>query len=353
MAQLAGALMADGKGVLAIDESPVTCNRRFAEIGIEQTIDSRRAYRQMIVTTPGLGRSISGAILHDETMGQYLEDGRSIVSGLTDAGIIPGIKVDTGVRQLAGHDGERVTEGLDGLRDRLASYADRGARFAKWRAVLAIGQARPSGACIAVNAKALGRYAVLCQEAGLVPIIEPEVLMDGGHDIECCGDVTGLVLRHVFIELIDQGAMLEGVILKPNMIVPGLACAEIAALDAVAERTVTCLLRSVPAAVPGIAFLSGGQSPQLASQRLDAIVKRAGSRAPWAIGFSFARGIQQPALAAWHGRSDRVVAAQQALERRARCNRAARQGRYDAAMEASGPPPAEVELRSISHHDRI
>jgi fructose-bisphosphate aldolase, class I len=258
LAEVAGKLMADGKGLLAIDESPVTCNRRFAETGTDQTFENRRAYRDMIVTTPDLGRSISGAILQDETIGQRVDDGRSFAGALSDAGIIPGIKVDIGARPLAGHVGEKVTEGLDGLRERLADYAERGARFTKWRAVLAIDHDRPSHAGIAVNASAHGRYAALCQEVGLVPVVEPEVLMDGEHDVARCGRVTENVLRHVFAELVEQDVMLEGLILKPNMILPGLASAETPAVEDVADRTLACLLRAVPAAVPGIAFLSGG-----------------------------------------------------------------------------------------------
>jgi fructose-bisphosphate aldolase class I len=234
---------------------------------------------------------------------------------------------------MAGHPGEKITEGLDGLRDRLAEYSQMGARFAKWRAVIAVGDGIPSRGCIEANAHALARYAALCQEAGLVPVVEPEVLMDGEHTLERCGEVTEEVLRTVFHELYTQRVALEGMLLKPNMVVPGLACPQQEAVDEVADATVRCLLRAVPAAVPGIAFLSGGQSAELASARLNAMNVRFKSRAPWALAFSFARAIQQPALEIWRGQEAQVPAAQQALSHRARCNRAARRGEYNAAME--------------------
>jgi fructose-bisphosphate aldolase class I len=250
-----------------------------------------------------------------------------------NAGIIPGIKVDTGAKDMAGHPGEKVTEGLDGLRERLAEYSKMGARFAKWRAVIAVGDSIPSRGCVEANAHALARYAGLCQEAGLVPVVEPEVLMDGEHTLERCREVTEEVLRTVFSQLYTQRVALEGMILKPNMVVPGLTCPKQETVDEVADATVGCLLRAVPAAVPGIAFLSGGQSGELASARLNAMNARFKSRLPWALAFSFARAIQQPALEIWRGEEANVQAAQKALYHRARCNRAARRGQYDAAME--------------------
>jgi fructose-bisphosphate aldolase class I len=326
-------LFADNKGLLAMDESNGTCNKRFAELGIPQTEEARRAYRELIVTTQGLGESISGAILYDETIRQRTVDGTPFVKVLIEAGIIPGIKVDMGAKDLAGLPGERVTEGLDGLRDRLAEYFRLGARFAKWRAVIAIGDDIPSRACIEANAQALARYAALCQEAGLVPVVEPEVLLDGNHTLERCFEVTEEVLREVFRQLYAQRVMLEGIILKPNMVLPGSACPKQESLEDVAEGTVNCFLQSVPAAVPAIAFLSGGQSAELASARLNAMNVRFKSRLPWALAFSFARAIQQPALELWKGQDDNVHAAQQALYHRARCNQAARGGEYSQAME--------------------
>jgi len=358
LTETAGKLVADDKGLLAMDESIPTCNRRFAKLGIPQTVEARRAYREMIVTTPGLGESISGAILYDETIRQGKEDGAAFLKVLADAGIIPGIKVDTGAKDLAGHPGEKVTEGLDGLRERLVEYFRMGARFAKWRAVIVIGPGIPSRSGLEANAHALARYAALCQEAGLVPIVEPEVLMDGDHPLERCRQVTEEVLRTVFIQLNCQRVLLEGMLLKPNMVLPGLNCPphkeveEVAVgeqqyqvrledrppedeedVDEVADATVNSLLRVVPAAVPGIAFLSGGQSAQLASARLNAMNISFKSRLPWALAFSFARAIQQPALEIWRGEAVNVSLAQQALRQRAACNRAARRGEYSAAME--------------------
>jgi fructose-bisphosphate aldolase class I len=272
-------------------------------------------------------------ILYDETIHQQKKDGTPFVKAIAEAGIIPGIKVDTGSKDLAAHPGEKITEGLDGLRDRLKEYFQMGARFAKWRAVIAVGDGLPSRGCIESNAQALARYAALCQESGLVPVVEPEVLMDGAHTLERCCEVTEKVLRMVFNQLYAQRVILESMILKPNMVLPGLSCPQQDSVDEVANATVTCLLRSVPAAVPGIAFLSGGQSAELASARLNAMSIRFKPRLPWALAFSFARAIQQPALEIWQGDEARVSAAQQALVHRARCNRAARRGEYDAAME--------------------
>ena len=328
-------LFADNKGLLAMDESTPTCNKRFAALGIPQTVEARRAYRELIVTTPGLGESIGGAILYDETIRQQKSDGTPFVKVLIDAGIIPGIKVDAGAKALAGHPGEKVTEGLDGLRDRLTEYSRLGARFAKWRAVIAIGDGLPSSGCIHANAHALARYASLCQEAGLVPVVEPEVLMDGDHTLERCCEVTGEVLRTVFSELFAQRVMLEGMILKPNMVLPGAACAKQVTVDEVAYATLSCFMRAVPAAVPAIAFLSGGQSAELASARLNAMNVRSKSRLPWALAFSFARAIQQPALELWKGQEASVLAAQKILYHRARCNQAARRGEYSQGMEQS------------------
>jgi fructose-bisphosphate aldolase, class I len=331
--ETAKAMVGGDKGVLAMDESNPTCNKRFASLGIPQTAEARRAWRELIVTTPGLGESISGAILYDETIRQQKKDGTPFVKVISDAGIILGIKVDMGAKDMAGHPGEKVTEGLDGLRDRLKEYFQMGARFAKWRAVITVGDGIPSRGCIEANAQALARYAALCQEAGLVPMVEPEVLMDGDHTLERCGEVTEEVLRMVFSQLYAQRVTLEGMILKPNMVLPGLSCSVQAAVDQVADATVACLLRAVPAAVPGVAFLSGGQAPELASARLNAMNVRFKSRLPWALAFSFARAIEQPALEIWQGKEANVLAAQEVLNHRARCDRAARRGEYNAAMD--------------------
>jgi fructose-bisphosphate aldolase class I len=331
--ETANLLFADDKGLLAMDESNGTCNKRFEKLGIPQTVEARRAYRDLIVTTSGLGESIGGAILCDETIRQQKSDDTPFVKVLIEAGITPGIKVDTGAKALAGHPGEKVTEGLDGLRDRLQEYFQMGARFAKWRAVIAIGKGLPSWGCIEANAHALARYAALCQEAGLVPVVEPEVIMDGEHTSEQCCEVTGEVLRVVFRELFAQRVILEGMVLKPNMMLPGMTCTVQPTVEEVADATVNCFLRSVPAAVPAIAFLSGGQPAAMASARLNAMNVRFKSRLPWALAFSFARAIQQPALEIWKGHEANVVPAQQALYHRARCNQAARRGEYSPAME--------------------
>jgi fructose-bisphosphate aldolase class I len=329
----ASRLVADHKGLLAMDESDPTCNKRFAKLGIPQTADARRAYRELIVTAPGLGESISGAILFDETIRQQKKDGTPFAKALVAAGIIPGIKVDAGAKDLAAHPGEKITEGLDGLRERLAEYFQMGARFAKWRAVITIGENIPSRSCLEANAQTLARYAALCQEAGLVPIVEPEVLMDGTHTLERCRKVTEETLRNVFIQLNCQRVLLEGMILKPNMVLPGLDCPKQESVDEVADATMKTLLRTVPAAVPGVAFLSGGQPSELASARLNAMNVRFKSRMPWALTFSFSRAIQQPALELWQGKDANVLPAQKALLHRAKCNRAARRGEYSAAME--------------------
>lgn len=321
------------KGLLAMDESNPTCNKRFAKLGIPQTEENRRTYRELILTTPDLGKYISGAILYDETIRQSTKNGIPFVKVAVDAGIIPGIKVDEGAKDLAGYPGEKITEGLDGLRERLKEYYQMGARFAKWRAVITIGEGIPSQGCIKANAQALARYAALCQEAGLVPIVEPEVLMDGDHTLQRCSEVTEEVLHIVFDELYNQRVMLEGMLLKPNMIVPGLDCPKQESVDEVADATVKVLLRTVPAAVPGIMFLSGGQSSELATARLNAMNARFKSRLPWALSFSFARAIQQPALDIWQNKEANVSSAQQALSHRAKCNQVARSGQYHPEME--------------------
>jgi fructose-bisphosphate aldolase class I len=332
----ARSLVGGGKGLLAMDESNSTCNQRFAKRGIPQTVEARREYRELIIMASGLGESISGAILSDETIRQQKKDGTPFLKVMAGAGIVAGIKVDAGAKELALHPGEKVTEGLDGLRERLIEYFELGARFAKWRAVIAIGRDLPSAACIEANAHALARYASLCQEAGLVPIVEPEVLMDGDHTLQRCRDVTWQAQRVVFNQLASQGVLLEGMILKPNMVLAGQDCVSQPSVDEVADATVECLLQTVPAAVPGIAFLSGGQSAELASARLNAMHVRFKARQsplPWALTFSYARAIQQPALDIWGGQESQRTAAQKALVHRARCNRAALQGKYSAAME--------------------
>jgi len=329
----AAALLTGSKGLLAMDESTGTCNKRFAQLGIPQHEAARRDWRELIVSTPQLNECISGAILYDETIHQQKRDGTPIIKAIIDAGIIPGIKVDTGAVPLAGFIGEKITEGLDGLRERLTAYAALGARFAKWRGVIVIGDGIPTKGCIAANAHALARYAALCQEAGLVPMVEPEVLMDGNHDLQRCFDVTQEVLHGVFDQLYQQKVLLEGMILKPNMVMSGLQCETQSTMDEVADATIKCLLRCVPAAVAGIAFLSGGQSGQSATQHLNAMHVRHQSQLPWPLTFSFARAIQQPAMEIWGGRDKNVEAAQTALYHRAKCDEAARRGAYNISME--------------------
>ena len=338
LVETARLLVACGKGLLAMDESNATCDCRFAEAGIPQTADFRQRYRTLLITTPGLGDAISGAILSDETIRQSAPDGRPFVSLLVDRNVVPGIKVDLGTHALALHPGETMTEGLDGLAARLRDYAALGARFAKWRAVLAIGDGLPSPAAIAANAHSLARYAALCQACGIVPIVEPEVLMTGNHSSTRSGTATETVLRAVFNALVEQGVMLEAMILKPNMILAGSDWPGESTAEMVADETLACLLRTVPAAVAGIAFLSGGQSGPLAAARLDAINRRRSldsSRAPWPLVFSFARAIQHPGLQIWQGDDANMAAAQAAVGQRARCSHAAIHGRYDAAMEAT------------------
>jgi fructose-bisphosphate aldolase class I len=331
-------LLAEGKGLLAMDESNSTCNRRFEKIGIPQTEEYRRAYREMILTTPGLGEFISGAILFDETIRQSAKDGTPLIELAKKQGIILGIKVDEHAKDMAAHPREKITEGLDGLRERFAEYAGMGAKFSKWRAVITIGEGIPSRGCIETNASALARFAALSQEAQLVPVVEPEVLMDGDHSMQRCFEVTEEVLQMVFHQLYIQRVIPEQMILKPSMVLPGRDCPRQESVEQVAEATVNCMLRSVPAAVPGIAFLSGGQPYELASAHLNAMNANFKSRLPWVLTFSFSRAIQQPALEAWQGRKANSSIAQQILYHRAKCNGYARQGRYKPEVEKEIEP---------------
>ena len=321
-------LMSNPKGLLAMDESTPTCNKRFAKYGIAQTPEMRRDYRELIVTTPGLSQFISGAILYDETVRQYSESGRSLLKLIIETGIIPGIKVDSGAVDLAGFPGEKITEGLDGLRERLGNYAGMGLRFAKWRAVIKIENGIPTNSCIKANNHALARYAALCQEAGLLPIVEPEVLMDGSHSMQECGEVTESVLKDLFFQLYKERVNIEGIILKPNMVLPGLDNAVQNGVDDVAEATVNCLRRCVPAAVAGVAFLSGGQPGKLASSRLNLMHSKFRSTLPWPLTFSFSRTIQLPALEIWKGKDANKSEAQKMLLYQAQCNSQARRGIY-------------------------
>ncbi len=329
-------LFANGKGILAMDESTPTCNNRFEAAGIPQTIEMRRKYRQLIITTPGLNESIGGAILYDETIRQQTDSGEPMANALINVGIISGIKVDMGAKPLAGFPHEKVTEGLDGLRERLSEYKTMGARFAKWRAVITIGEGIPTKACIEANVHALTRYAALCQEADIVPIVEPEVLMDGNHSLQECYNVTELVLNKLFDQLYKFKVNLEGIILKPNMVLAGQKSKRFNTANEVAKATVQCFLASVPAAVPAIAFLSGGQSPEEAAKNLNAINQNFESRLPWIVAFSFARAIQQPALDVWKGQQGNVEEAQKLLYRRAKIAAAAHRGEYNTEMEQYG-----------------
>jgi len=330
--RLANSLVADGKGILAADESVATLTRRFDALRIPSTEQSRRRYREMLFTTPGAAAFISGVIMHDETIRQKSSSGMPLPQVLERQGIVPGIKVDTGARPLAGSPEELVTEGFDGLRDRLAEYRSLGARFAKWRAVISIGDGRPSSTCVGLNAHALARYAALCQEAGVVPIVEPEVLLDGSHPIERCAEVTGAVLHAVFGELVQRRVSLESMLLKPSMVIAGKDCPRQASVPEVAAATLSCLRRHVPAAVPGIVFLSGGQRDRLATAHLNAINRLPGPR-PWTISFSYGRALQGRALEGWHGRDENVHTGQQALYHQARCNSAASLGTFTDDME--------------------
>jgi fructose-bisphosphate aldolase class I len=330
--QTARAMVARGKGILAIDESLGTIKKRFDSINVESTEPNRRAYRDLLITAKGGGDYISGMILFDETIRQSTSAGVPFPKALLDQGIMPGIKVDKGTKPLAGHPGEVVTEGLDGLRERLVEYRGMGAVFAKWRAVITIGAGIPTDACIEANAHALARYAALCQEEGLVPMVEPETLMDGDNTAEVCFAVTERTLHALYDQMVRQGVTLEHSILKVNMVVAGKKCPQQAPVDRVAELTVRCLLRTVPAAVPGIVFLSGGQSAQLATAHLNAMNAKF-KQLPWPLSFSYGRALQDPCLKAWAGKPENVAAAQKALLHRERCNSLACLGEYDESME--------------------
>ncbi len=326
-------LVAPGKGILAADESTGTIAKRFDSIGVANTEDNRRMYRQMLFTTPGLGQHISGVILFDETIRQATDDGTAFVKVLEAAGSIPGIKVDTGAKPLARHPGETVTEGLDGLRERLAVYAELGARFAKWRATIIIGDGTPTGSAIDANAHAMARYAALCQEAGVVPIVEPEVLMDGDHDIAACERATSHTLDALYPELAAARVDLPGSLLKVNMVVPGKGNATQDDDRAIAEATIGCLVAHVPAEVPGVVFLSGGMSDEQATNRLNEMNRIGGF--PWQLSFSYGRALQAPSLKAWGGDAANIAAGQAALAHRATMNGLARSGDYDPSMETA------------------
>ncbi len=328
---IARELVAENKGILAADESSGTIGKRFDSIEVESTEETRRSYRDLLFTTPGVEDYISGVILYDETLRQNAADGTRFAALLSERGILPGIKVDTGAKPLAFAPGETVTEGLDGLRERLSEYRELGAKFTKWRATYSIGERLPTDLCCEANAHALARYAALAQEAGLVPIVEPEVLMDGDHTIERCFEATSEALHSVFDELVHHRVTLEGILLKPNMVVSGKDCPRPAGPEEVAELTLRCFRHHVPAAVPGIVFLSGGQSDENASANLNAI-NSVGAQ-PWELSFSYGRALQAPALKAWRGATDNVPAAQDAFRHRARLNSAARSGRYSTDME--------------------
>jgi len=332
--EIANAMVEKGRGILAADESTPTCTKRFDSIGVDSTEANRNAYRDMLFTTPDMEEFISGVILFDETLRQStLKDGTPFPEYLTNLNVIPGIKVDKGAHNLPGTEGEKVTEGLDGLDARLKEYYELGARFAKWRAVITINESEPSSTCVAANAHALARYAALCQENGIVPIVEPEILMDGSHTIEDSFVVTEEVLHSVFYELYGQNVLLEGMILKPNMVLSGYKCSEKASVDEVAEMTVTVLKRCVPSAVPGIAFLSGGQSNEDATAHLNSMNKILGDSSLWNLTYSYGRALQSPALDAWRGKEENVSAAQNAFYKRAKLNSLASKGDYSADME--------------------
>jgi len=334
LVSIAEAMVAEGKGILAIDESSGTIAKRFKSINMESTEENRRAYRDLLLTTPGLGKHISGAILYDETIRQSTADGVSFIKVMEDAGILPGIKVDKGAHPLAGHPGEKVTEGLDGLRERLKEYRSMGARFAKWRAVITIGDNIPTSSCVDANAHALARYAALCQEADIVPMVEPEVLMDGTHSLDESFEVTEATLRALFNQLYDQNVLLEGTILKASMVISGSEAQNRAGVEEVAEATVQCLLNSVPAALAGVVFLSGGQSDEEATAHLNAMNQLGDF--PWPLSFSYGRALQAPSLAVWgENPSANVAVAQKKLAHRARMNGLAAMGKYEASLEAA------------------
>jgi fructose-bisphosphate aldolase, class I len=328
--ETARAIVADHKGILAADESTGTIKKRFDSIEVESTEENRRFYRQLLFTAPGIDESIGGVILYDETIRQSSDDGTPIPEVLSSKGVIPGIKVDTGAHDMAGFPGEKITEGLDGLRARLEEYRGLGARFAKWRAVITIGDGIPTDACLVANAHALARYAALCQEAAIVPIVEPEVLMDGDNTLEVCWEVTTRTLHETFDALYEQGVDLQGTLLKPNMVIPGKGCSEQVPAERIAQATVNCFLGVVPAAVPGIVFLSGGQSEVQATENLNAINRIGG---PWALSFSYGRALQASALEAWAGDPANAEAAQAAFIHRARMNSLAVAGEWSAEME--------------------
>jgi fructose-bisphosphate aldolase class I len=328
--ETARAIVADHKGILAADESTGTIKKRFDSIGVESTEESRRFYRQLLFTAPGMEDSVGGVILYDETIRQATDDGTPFPELLAGKGSIPGIKVDTGAHDLAGWPGEKVTEGLDGLRGRLEEYRELGARFAKWRAVITIGDGIPTDACLVANAHALARYASLCQEAGIVPIVEPEVLMDADNTLEVCWEVTTRTLHETFSALYDFAVDLQGTLLKPNMVIAGKGCAEQPGPERIAQATVDCFLGVVPAAVPGIVFLSGGQSEVQATENLNAINQVGG---PWALSFSYGRALQASALDAWAGEAGNAEAAQAAFVHRARMNGLAAAGEWNAELE--------------------
>jgi fructose-bisphosphate aldolase class I len=333
LAETAQSIVADGKGILAADESTPTIKKRFDSIQAESSESSRNKYRDMLFTSPEAGNYISGVILYDETIRQSsVSDKIPFPDLLSDKGIFSGIKVDMGAKPLAGFKNELITEGLDGLRNRLAEYKDLGAKFAKWRAVITIGEDIPSATCMYVNAHALARYAALCQEANIVPIVEPEVLMNGDHDIDTCFEVTEETLKIVFQELYDQEVFLEGIILKPNMVLSALDCDVQSSVEDVAQSTVECFLRTVPAAVPGICFLSGGQSDILATQHLNAM-NQLNSNLPWKLSFSYGRALQASALKTWSGKDENLQAGQNAFLKRAKLNCAAALGKYSDDME--------------------
>ena len=333
LAEIARRMVAPGKGILAADESSPTIKKRFDKIGLESTPENHRIYREMLFTTPGMADAISGVILYDETIRQSTSDGVPFPQYLKSLGVIPGIKVDAGAKDLAAFPGEKVTEGLDGLRERLKEYGSLGAQFAKWRAVINIGDGIPTEFCLHANAHALARYAALCQEAGIVPIVEPEVLMDGPHTLQRCEEVTGAALDQVFDQLRAHRVDLTGMILKPNMVISGTEASQRAGVEEVAEATLRCLKAHVPAEVPGIAFLSGGQSAEEATAHLDAMNRIGG--APWQLTFSYGRALQAPALEAWGGKPENFEAGQRAFAKRARLNGLAHAGEYTAELEAA------------------
>ena len=328
----ARAMVAKGKGILAIDESSPTIEKRFKTINLASTEEHRRVYRDLLITAPGSAEFISGMILYDETMRQSTGKGVPFPKALSDQGIMPGIKVDKGTKALAWHPGEVVTEGLDGLRERLAEYRQLGAKFAKWRAVITIGKGIPTSACIRVNTHALARYAALCQEAGIVPMVEPEVLMDADNTIDTCYEVTATTLRKLFAELTKQDVAIEHTILKVNMVVSGKLCPVQAGVAEVAEKTVKCLRETVPSNLPGIVFLSGGQSAELATIHLNAM-NAAYPSLPWPLSFSYGRALQAPCLDAWAGKLENLAKAQQILLHREKCNAYASLGKYTADMQ--------------------